>query len=49
MEWSTRLSDGRNLVQGIHVVNDTAERGVGLIHEYNRLVTDDEDQLQFLM
>jgi len=49
MEWSTRLSDGRKLVQGIQVTSDTAERGVALIHEYNRLVMDDEDQLHFLM
>jgi len=39
----------RKLVQGIQVTNDTAERGVALIQEYNRLVTHDEDQLQFLM
>jgi len=39
----------RKLVQGIQVTNDTAERGVVLIQEYNRLVTHDEDQLQFLM
>jgi len=39
----------RKLVQGIQVTNDTAERGVVLIQEYNRLVTHDEHQLQFLM
>jgi len=39
----------RKLVQGIHVTNDTVERGVALIQEYNQLVTNDEDQLQFLM
>ena len=39
----------RKLVQGIHVTNDDAERGVVLIEECNRLVTHDEDQLQFLM
>jgi len=31
----------------IQVTNDTAERAVALIHEYNRRVTHDEDQLQF--
>jgi len=39
----------RKLVQGIQVTNDTAERGMALIQEYNRLVTHDKDQLQFLM
>jgi len=39
----------RKLVQGIQVTNDTAEHGVALIQEYNRLVTHDEDQLQFFM
>jgi len=39
----------RKLVQGIEVTNDTAECGVALIQEYNRLVTHDEDQLQFIM
>jgi len=39
----------RKLVQGIQVTNDTAERGMALIQEYNRLVTHDEDQLQLLM
>jgi hypothetical protein len=39
----------RSLVQSIQVINDSAERGVALIQEYNRLMTRDEDQLQFLM
>ena len=39
----------RKLVQGIQVANDTAEHGVALIQEYNRLVTHDENQLQFVM
>jgi len=38
----------RKLAQGIQVTNDTAERGVVLIQEHNRLVTHDEDQLEFL-
>ena len=36
-------------VQGIAVVNDHAERGVALIQEYNRKLTKDEEQLQFLL
>jgi len=39
----------RKLVQAIQATNDTAERGMALIQEYNRLLTHDEDQLQFLM
>jgi len=37
------------LVQGIAVINDHAERGVALIQEYNRSLTQDEEQLQFLL
>ena len=39
----------KKLAQKIQVINDTAEHGVALMQEYNRLVTHDEDQLQFLM
>lgn len=33
----------------LSVTNDHAERGVALIQEYNRLLTKDEEQLQFLV
>ena len=36
-------------IQSISVTNDSAERGVALIQEYNKLITKDEDQLQFLL
>ena len=36
-------------VEGIAVINDHAERGVALIQEYNRKLTQDEEQLQFLL
>ena len=36
-------------MQGIAVINDHAERGVALIQEYNRSLTQDEEQLQFLL
>ena len=39
----------RKLVQGIQVTNDTTERGVALIQEYNRILMHDKYQLQFLM
>jgi len=33
----------------LKVVNDTAERGVALIQEYNKTLTKDERDLQFLL
>jgi hypothetical protein len=33
----------------LKVVNDTAERGVSLIQDYNRTLTKDEEDLQFLL
>uniref|UniRef100_A0A8D8TQ46 Uncharacterized protein n=1 Tax=Cacopsylla melanoneura TaxID=428564 RepID=A0A8D8TQ46_9HEMI len=37
----------KNIVQKIKTVNDTAERGVKLIQEYNSVLTKNEDQRQF--
>jgi len=34
-------------VQNLRVVDDTAERGVALMQEYNSLLTKDEEQMQF--
>lgn len=36
-------------VKGLAVVNDRAERGVALIQTFNKKLTKDEDQLQFLL
>ena len=49
--WSTRddYKRAKSIVQGIKVTNDNAERGVALIQEYNRYLTKDEEQLQFLL
>jgi len=38
-----------NIVAQINVVNDTAERGVKLIQEYNSIITRDEDQNQYIL
>ena len=38
-----------NKVSALSVTNDTAERGVALIQDYNKLLTKQEDQLQFLL
>ena len=37
------------IVRSMRVVNDIAERGVALIEEYNKLITTDEEQKQFLL
>uniref|UniRef100_A0A8D8UVV6 Uncharacterized protein n=2 Tax=Cacopsylla melanoneura TaxID=428564 RepID=A0A8D8UVV6_9HEMI len=39
----------KNIVQKIKTVNDTAERGVKLIQEYNSVLTKNEDQRQFAL
>lgn len=39
----------KEIVQSMRVVNDTAERGVALMEEYNKLHTTDEEQKQFLL
>jgi hypothetical protein len=40
---------GREQVKALHVVNDTAERGVKLFEEYNQLITHDEEEKQLLL
>lgn len=39
----------QSIVRGIKVVNDTAERGVKLIKDFNSTLTKDEEQRQFLL
>jgi len=36
-----------DIVRELRVVNDTAERGVALMQEFNALLTKDEEQTQF--
>lgn len=38
-----------DVVRELRVVNDTAERGVALMQEYNALLTKDEEQTQFAL
>lgn len=40
---------GLTIVRNLTVVNDTAERGVKLMEEYNNLITHDEEQKQYLL
>ena len=37
------------VVRELRVVNDTAERGVALMQEYNALITKDEEHIQFVL
>jgi len=39
----------KELVNNINVVNDIVERGVKLIEDYNKLLTKNEDQKQYLL
>ena len=41
--------EAENIVRELRVVNDTAERGVALMQEYNALLTKDEEQTQFAL
>ena len=49
--WSSRedFTKGEEIIKAIRVTNDHAERAVALVQEYNRRITHDEDQLQFLL
>jgi len=49
--WNSRDDYKRALeiTRSLKVVNDTAERGVALIEEYNSLLTNDEEQKQYLL
>lgn len=50
-EWTDRadFQEASSVIHSLKVVNDSAERGVALIQEYNGILTHDEEQLQFLM
>ena len=49
--WVTNPSylQAEEVVRELRVVNDTAERGVALMQEYNGLLTKDEEQTQFAL
>ena len=49
--WEDRedFKKARVIVWSMKVVNDHAERGVALIQEFNKLITKDESQLQYLL
>jgi hypothetical protein len=41
--------EASRIINGLAVVNDRAERGVALVQEFNKKLTVDEEQLQFLL
>ncbi|XP_025424087.1 uncharacterized protein LOC112693307 [Sipha flava] len=41
--------DGRKRVQNLKVINDAAERGIALIQTFNGILTNQEDQKQYLL
>lgn len=43
------FQSAQTIVKSLRVINDNAERAVALIKSYNRLLTKDEEQLQFLL
>lgn len=43
------FNKGLNVVKRLKVVNDTAERAVHLMEEYNNILTRDEDQKQYIL
>jgi hypothetical protein len=49
--WETNPDylQAEDIVRALRVVNDTAERGVALMQEYNALLTKDEEQTQFAL
>lgn len=49
--WSENdtFKKGFQIISKLKVINDTAERGVKLMEDYNKLITRDEDQKQYLL
>ena len=49
--WSedTDYVAAKNIIHSLRVVNDIAERGIALMEEYNKLITTNEQQKQYLL
>lgn len=49
--WETNFDyeEGWSICRSLYVVNDTAERGVKFIKDYNKVLTTDEDEKQLLL
>lgn len=50
-DWSENLSfqNALQMVSKLKTVNDTAERGITLIEDYNSILTTNEEQKQFVL
>jgi len=50
-EWlnSSAYQKGKTIIDQLKIVNDSAERGVKLVEDYNNSITRDETQKQFLL
>jgi hypothetical protein len=49
MEALDEYIQAKEILSALKVVNDTAERGVKLMEEYNEKFTKNEDQKQFIL
>lgn len=49
--WETdfEFEEGWSICRDLFVVNDTAERGIKFIQEYNRSLTNDEHEMQLIL
>lgn len=43
------IANPKRVINKISVTNDTAERVVGLMHEYNRVRTKSKEQIPFIL
>lgn len=48
-ESSPSFLNGKQIINSLKIVNDTAERAVKLMEEYNSTLTLDEEQKQFIL
>ena len=50
-QWATQMDyiQGQKIIRSLEVVNDTAERGVKLMEEFNDFHSKNEEQKQFLL
>jgi hypothetical protein len=50
-EWEENISylNAKETLKNLHVVNDTAERGVKLMQDFNGLLTISEEQKEFVL
>lgn len=50
-EWEKdeKFQDNSSFCRNLFVVNDTAERGVKFMKDYNRILTNNEEEKQFLL